>query len=469
MKKLYKILVSLCLILVLGALSVGATEGNTLTVQQTDSSYIENFELVKPKAPNYFIYEPGEGEESHDHLEMVMWTDESVAQLVSEYYNDSTTFYEKYGLSEFNIVMQYDVSLDGEDNWQYTSEWDTYCWQGSYGEGFQTMSLNGDLMDTFEFFWLTYHEGQGSDTFLPYQPAILVEKHKDADDYEWETYYFDTENHSLYIRCRYFIEWTPYDKENDEIGETQYKFSEWSDSAVFGKNSTQVVPEKPSTYEAPVISDLKIIVPGDGWNNYVEYTQTTPESVWLAQIYYLMNPDAGQFDGLETEASINGGAWQSFSTANSGGDWCLSNGVRSANPYDEDVIQEDTNIKLRIRFTGSHGPSEWSNVLEINGGANVTPKPTEEAKPTGEPTGEPGDGQDGNKEPVKEDKCGICGFCPEPLGLCILIWIAIVVVVLVILIIILVSTSKKGKCPRCKTKCGKDDKFCPNCGHRVKK
>ena len=325
-------------------------------------------------------------------------------------------------------------------------------------------------MDTFEFFWLTYHEGQGSNTFKPYQPAILVEKHKNAEDYEWETYYFDTKNHSLYIRCRYFIEWASYDEENNEIGEMQYKFSEWSDSAVFGKNSTQVIPEKPSTYEAPVISDLKIIIPEDGWSNYVEYTQTTPESVWLTAIYYLMNPDAGQFDGLETEASINGGAWQSFNTADSGGDWCLDNGVRSAIPSDDEyAIQEDTNVKLRIRFTGSHGPSEWSNVLEVNGGANVTPAPTEEAKPTDEPTGEPGDGQDTNKEPVKEDKCEICGFCPEPLGLCIFIWIAIALVVLVILIIIIVSASKKGKCPKCKTKCGKDDRFCPNCGYRVKK
>lgn len=37
----------------------------------------------------------------------------------------------------------------------------------------------------------------------------------------------------------------------------------------------------------------------------------------------------------------------------------------------------------------------------------------------------------------KEDKCPICGFCPQPLGICIFIWIAIVVLIVVIVVVVI--------------------------------
>ncbi|MBR6657344.1 MAG: dockerin type I repeat-containing protein, partial [Oscillospiraceae bacterium] len=206
----------------------------------------------------------------------------------------------------------------------------------------------------------------GSDTFVPYQPAITtyVYHHEDWDE---NIYSFDTENHSLYIRCRYYMEWEPVvmGEYGEEPGEKQSKFSDWSESAVFGKNSTQIIPEEPTVYEAPIVSDLKIILPNEiYYDTHLEYIQTTPESVWLANIYYMMTGD-GYFDGLETQVSINGGEWISFDTADSWGDWCLWNGSRGA--YNDDVIMdENTNVRLRIRFNGSHGPSPWSNIAEVN-------------------------------------------------------------------------------------------------------
>ena len=427
MKRIFSVL--LCALLLLSLFSVTA-----FAAEEND---IGEFELPAPKAPNYFVYTDGDATEGHhDHLRMIMVADPEVALLAAEYDRDSETFYKKYGLYSFNIVMQYDVSLDGEDSWQHNEKWDTEYYNDGHVNGYPIQSLRSELIEDFEFFWLTYYEGEGSSTFAPYQSAITtyVCHH---EDWEENIYSFDVENHSLYIRCRYYMEWETFDAEKNEIGEKQSKFSDWSESAVFGKNSTQIIPDEPTTYEAPVISDMKIVLSMGDDNSHIEYAQTTPESVWMTGVYYLMKEE-GQFDGLETQVSIDGGEWIEFSTADSGDDWCLWNGSRGA--YNDDVpIEENSGVKLRIRFTGTHGPSEWSNVLELNGGGTQ-----ENPANTGEPTDE--------KPPVdepSEDKCALCGFCPVPLGLCIFIWIAIVVVVILVIVIIIVIATKKKKCPNC--------------------
>ena len=448
MKRILGILLSLLLLLSLFSVTAFAAEEND----------IGKFELPAPKAPNYFVYTDGNASEGHhDDLRMIMVADPEVALLAAEYDRDSEAFYEKYGLWSFEIVMQYDVSLDGEDDWQHNEEWDTEYYNDGHVNGYPVQSLRSELMEDFEFFWLTYYEGPDSDTFVPYKPAILTEKFT-GDGYEDDIYSFDVENHSLYIRCRYYMEWEPLVKNEDGEGpgEKQSKFSDWSESAIFGKNSTQIVPDEPTTYAAPVISDMKIVLSEGDENSHIEYAQTTPESVWMTGVYYLMKEE-GEFEGLETQVSIDGGEWIEFDTADSWGDWCLWNGSRGA--YNDDVpIEENTNVKLRIRFTGTHGPSEWSNVLELNGGGTQenpgeTNKAPEEKPPVDEPS---------------EDKCALCGFCPVPLGLCIFIWIAIVVVVILVIVIIIVIATKKKKCPNCKTKCEKKDKCCPNCGQRLK-
>ena len=422
MKRIFSVLLSLLLLLSLFSVTAFAAEEND----------ISEFELPAPKAPNYFVYTDGDATEGHhDDLRMIMVADPEVALLAAEYYADSDAFYGKYGLYSFAISMQYDVSLDDEEHWQHNAEWDTSWYTSGYADGYPYVSLGSEMMEDFEFFWLTYYEGEGSSTFVPYQPAITTYVYH-HEDWEENIYSFDTENHSLYIRCRYYMEWETYDADKNEIGEKQSKFSPWSESAVFGKNSTQVIPDEPTAYEAPVISDMKIVLSEGDENSHIEYIQSTPESVWMANVYYYMM-GGGQFDGLETQVSIDGGEWIEFSTANSGDDWCLYNGNRGA--YNSDVpIEEDTNVKLRIRFTGTHGPSEWSNVLELNGGGTQE-NPGETNKAPEE------------KPPVDEkEKCSLCGFCGVPLGLCIFIWIAIAIVVILVIVILIVIATKKKKC-----------------------
>ena len=444
MKRIFCVL--LCALLLLSLFSVTA-----FAAEEND---ISKFELPAPKAPNYFVYTDGDASEGHhDDLRMIMVADPEVALLAAEYDRDSEAFYKKYGLYSFNLVMQYDVSLDGEDSWQHNEEWDTEYYNDGHVNGYPVRSLRSELMEDFEFFWLTYYEGPDSDTFVPYKPAILTEKFT-GDGYEQDVYSFDVENHSLYIRCRYYMEWETFDAEKNEIGEKQSKFSDWSKSAIFGRDSTQIIPDEPTTYAAPIISDMKIVLSEGDDNSHIEYAQTTPESVWMTGVYYLMKEE-GQFDGLETQVSIDGGEWIEFSTADSWGDWCLWNGSRGA--YNDDVpIEENSGVKLRIRFTGTHGPSEWSNVLELNGGGTQE-NPGETNKAPEE------------KPPVDEkDKCSLCGFCPVPLGLCIFIWIVIVIAIILVVAIVVMILTKKKKCPNCKTKCDRNDTNCPHCGQQLK-
>lgn len=89
---------------------------------------------------------------------------------------------------------------------------------------------------------------------------------------------------------------------------------------------------------------------------------------------------------------------------------------------------------MRIRFIGTHGPSEWSNVLEVNGG---------EVKD--QTTGATGSGDEPTTAEPEDDKCPLCGFCPQPLGLCIFIWIAIILAVIIIVIIVISATRKKDE------------------------
>ena len=458
MKKRFSILLTLLLCLIW-----------MVPVARAAEQDIGAFALPVPQAPNYFVFTDGnEKEGHHDDLRMYMVADPEVAALAAEYNNDSEAFYEKYALWSFEIVMQYDVSLDGENNWQHNAEWDTEYYTGGYADGYSYVALRSEMVDDFEFFWLTYYEGPDSNTFEPYKPAILTEKFYYYDGSEGEAYSFDVENHSLYIRCRYYMEWEPLVEyeEGWGPGEKQSKFSDWSESAVFGKNSTQVIPAEPEGYEAPVISDLVIVRSEGDENCHLEYTQITPESLWMAWINYEMT-QSGEFEGLQTQVSINGGEWLEFDTYDSGDDWCLCNGGRSAGSWDY-LIEEDSWVRLRVRFNGTHGPSGWSNVLEVNGGGSI--EITDETQTVTEPAAvtEPVP-QQTEAVPLEPDgeKCGLCRFCPMPLSLCIFIWLAIALAVVLLLALILLASGKK-KCPNCRTKYKKGEKFCAKCGHKLR-
>ncbi len=419
---------------------------------------ISKFEFPKPQAPYYMLYDAADrtATEGSDSLNIISVADRSVLELATEYESDSDAFCEKYGLYMFGIYIQYDSSLDGTDNWNYTPEWDTYYGATGTENAAATIGVRSGLFDTVSLFDLysktTYEENYDNIA------EAIIRRDVPYDDFTFVNYYFDKDNHNLHIRRRYYMEWQTYD--GTTVGDTQSKFSEWSDVAVFGKDSTAIVPETPTKYEAPVISDLKYVPPTEYSElGSLSYTLNTPDSVWDAGIYYKMTED-GWFEGLETQISVDNSDWLPYNTLDGSGDWGLYNGTRTAYA-EEPVLEANSYIKLRTRYVGAHGPSEWSNVIEINGGGTQEISEDSYSSVSEEVVSE-----ETSELPVDEPKetaCSICGFCAVPLGLCIFIWLAIIVAVIVIIVIIIMATKPK-KCKKCGAKLEKGD-TCPKCGN----
>lgn len=346
MKRIFAIVLALMLALSLSVPALAANEPE-----------FAGLTLPKPETPDHFIYYPGEGEEGSDALSVYATVDPTVAALAQEYWVNSERFCEERGLSSFHIALQFDVSLDTEDNWQHTTQWDTQAEIGTGATGYTYARLEGSLVETVELFWLSNHAGQGTATFEAFQDAIISKEHTDGE-FQWETYYFDQENHSLHFRCRYILVW--YINGDDQA---YSNVGPWSDCAVFGKGSTQIVPNKPESYEAPVISQLEIHPQDEDTDvSCLTYMQDTPESLWDAEVYYSMSDDGG-FQGLETQISINGGEWQTVETDSSAGNLCLKNGLRTVTGTDKLTFDKTQTVKLRVRVLGTEGPSEWSNEL----------------------------------------------------------------------------------------------------------
>lgn len=268
---------------------------------------ISGFELPKPTAPVYLMLDAADrtAREGNDALYAVRQTDMRVLTLSAEENSDRDAFLAKYGLYDFRILMQYDTSLDGTDNWNYTPEWDKEYSAPGTGEAAGIFWIGSEMMAKETVFDLYSCEPDG-DEYSKIADSIIQRDVPDGE-YTFNNFYFDYENHSLYIRVRYYMEWETYDGEN--IGEKQSKYSEWSDAAIFGRDGNGVTPDAPTGYEAPVISNLQYVWPGGGDElGRLTYNQSTPEQVWTAGIYYSMTDD-GDFEGLETEISIDGGEW----------------------------------------------------------------------------------------------------------------------------------------------------------------
>ena len=312
---------------------------------------LKDVPIPKPAAPNYFMTDV-EYEGWHGYIRIVTLFDNSMLELVRENDIDPEGFYAKYGITNDNynglyIQMQYDVNVDGR-GWQYTPEWDEeWGYTGSYAAGYDKNYLHDDLVSEFTLVDLLHEESRalyGNMAYLSHQS-------------EWgeDVWRFDLTNHSVQVRCRYYMEY--YDNDEQMI-----RTGEWSDIAVIGKGSTQRVPAEPKSYAAPVISNMRVVPPeGTQTEAHVYFELDTPDSVWDAEIYYAMNDEWG-LDELDAQINVNGGGWETVYVANS--HWPLYEGDRQS--ASTKAITEKSHVQLRVRYGGPLGYSDWSNVLSVN-------------------------------------------------------------------------------------------------------
>ncbi len=341
MKKLLSVILALTMCLSVMTMTAFAVEDT-----------LKDVPIPKPMTPNYFV--AGAEYETHDHtIRMVTVFDNSMVQLSTEESTDSEAFWQKYGVTnkdyyEFDLRMQYDVNIDGR-GWQYTPAWDEdlYGYTGAYDKGYDYNGVREDLVSDFtlaDTYWENTRALYGDMVYLAGQ-----------DEYGDDIWRFDLENHSAQVRCRYIMAYIS----NDEW---VIRTGEWSDIAIIGKGSTQRTPTEPTSYAAPVISNMRVVPPGEYETEaHVYFELDTPDSVWDAEIYYAMNDEWG-LDELDAQINVNGGEWETVYVANS--HWPLYEGDRQTSSTA--AITEKSHVQLRVRYSGTLGYSDWSNVLSVN-------------------------------------------------------------------------------------------------------
>ncbi len=312
---------------------------------------LDDFELPKPQIG--YLNISGYDEGYDDSITAYAFIDQPVLDLILESEEDG--FYEKYGMTStayktFGIYLQIDTSVDDQNSWNYDASWDT-----KYDTAYYSPTMAEGLYDaskTVEWRMGALYHDQVKEH---YGDAIV-----EVPDPDWPDdpkLRFDLENHTVYVRLRYLLIY-------GEGGQNTYRTSEWSDVWSVGKNGTQAELVQPTALAAPVISDLKQDEDG---STGLDYIIDIPQSVYDAEMYYAIIEDQFEPIEIETQVSVNGGAWASGYTANAA--W-LTGGWR-ATSWDTPIRGQTDNIKLRVRFVADDAGlvSDWSNVLELNAAA----------------------------------------------------------------------------------------------------
>ena len=107
------------------------------------------------------------------------------AVYVGTFVTDTAMSFKNAG---YDTVIQYDWSVDGDDNWHYTSDWDNYELSPMFDK------IGRDTLFISEAFWLLYDEFYES-----FEAVTDTETGEDGS----ELRYIDFENHSVYMRARY--------------------------------------------------------------------------------------------------------------------------------------------------------------------------------------------------------------------------------------------------------------------------
>lgn len=403
----------------------------------------------------------------------VRWEEERDSPTTMEFScslaNDMTTFYaqleeantegkaeefmSKYDYDEIWTFIQIDWAIDdvndeisgwhcnefwtqrGEISIGYDEDWNIRVseWDGA------NIELN-NATETTQKFWIM--RGVPNDERWNGNPDTKTPGVK--DQLRPEQYTYDTEadsvridftKHTAYFRARLVTQ----TRKNTEEGvkDTCY-YSDWSKTVGYGKDIAKLEPLKNGEVEAPVITGLRMTDKTFNDNPVVAFTLTVPDKLQE------LSTIAAAFNGgirIFTEARVKGDTeWTEMGNT----DFTLKSGemecalltlVNTERPN----IPKDTVIELRCRYCISQDGyddfySPYSKIISFG---------TDDISQGGN-QGTDGTGPDDPSNPSKKT-CPICHFCPQPLGLCIFIWLLIILVVVIIIIVIIASKKKKKK------------------------
>ncbi len=405
-----------------------------------------------------------------------------------------------YGYDDLYINAQVDWAIDDKENgWHWSKYWDGEIFKDGEGreqwagfgmdkdykyqtsswdcvaEGVNaettngTWALRGGIVhpdDPGESVWF-----YGNDDTVGVKSQLKDDQYtlKDTSEPGEKELVIDWTKHTAYFRVRWAIT-VCIDKEEGTV--SRPVFSDWSESVGRGKDEVKAEPLTKETLKPPVITDLryyeeefngypqiacKLEVPDDLKNSISAVTANgggiTIE--WEARV-----PD-GEWVGLQGDGKITAGenviALQNLAES------IIKENSENGKETSGTVLKEGSPVELRARY--------YCNQYESYGGefigeiytdySPVLTFGTQEMSKTEESVAEssveessaeiskvevkPDVGVKKDKAEKKDNKCSLCGFCPQPLGLCIFIWIAILVAVIIIVIVIIIVVKKSKK------------------------
>ncbi len=243
------------------------------TVQATQEALPETLD-----APEIILYDSGAY--SLD-LEVKARTPESVMDFyekafVNTYTDENYHTYSDYGdwFGSYGTGIQIDYRID-DGQWQYTEQWDTDLYSCSAYASFNGYYTT-DISMGYASEWYSYGIGQ-----VLQELGYLIETTDGSSTY----YRFDTENHTITVRARFFV--VLYNNSYEE----KIILSDWSETASFGQGNV-TSSEVPGSLGAPVISDLEIYSTDSYYNTPEARFNILPDQATLDAMLW-----SEQYDG----------------------------------------------------------------------------------------------------------------------------------------------------------------------------
>lgn len=360
-------------------------------------------------------------------------------------------FMKNAGCDDIWMNVQIDWAVDdvkdSVSGWHYTEYWDgdEYFGLGKDSEGNARYgewdivegSLN-NATETIQTIWVTRGVSNGEsfngnpETHTPGVKDQLRPEQYTYDE-ENEALHIDYTKHTVYFRARFVVT-----VRNDGVPDKWY-FSEWSNITCVGKDAEEFKPLTKADLDAPVIADLHMTDKEFNDNPVVAFTLTVPDKLMKNATKAAA---AGGGIVIETEARVKGDTeWTLMGNT----DWIIKSGemecallhlVNDSRP----TIPKDTVIELRCRYRCDQSGqddiySDYSKIISFG---------TDDINQGGSPGSDSAPGQDDPSDSEKKT-CPICHFCPQPLGLCIFIWLLIIIVVIIVVVIVIAVLKKKKK------------------------
>lgn len=338
-KRLFKVFGLLLLVV---ALAIPFASTNVKAADKIIEDYFPNgIEKIKPYKPIINIDESDTRwissivKQNDDVLKLVRDYEASTeyVEFKNDWYEDEFTEFEvKYGINAFETTVQFDISVDGGD-WQYNKSWDKKE-QDAYADGF------------------TFYTGFGGGYDDNTNEISLMEASQAAEGKllkkTLKNDAFDLKNHTFKVRYRYCIQFGLLD---DYEAGLQYYFTDWSDTATFGKTTDQNL-EIPDEMPAPDTSNPKRELGENGkWGGYVSMMTHFSQEVTDAATAIYINNGVGAPFMIIVEAAVDDLSEKKFDyegyMANADS---LSDGQRGIGLDKADTFTEKSRILIRTKL-----------------------------------------------------------------------------------------------------------------------